>query len=383
MVATLMDDFAARLESLVNNLPQEYQLGLHDTIRNLGRVFADVNPMVLAHAELVDNNILVHPTQGGITGVTSWSTAEVMPFGVSLWALEDFLGYVDGPRGSWQYYDRCHDLVNLFWSTFQAETGPLSAAQKENIRVAREVGFFLRHGFTWDPVDRRERPAVVGDSGLDFLGLASMTADFLRSPKEQPSNLQNAATGTTPPSGSNGTASGTGTGVSVTLTTPSRTTTAAVAVATPRTDPIRRTAGGFTPINPYPGPYPQQVQQPPHVIHASPHKYQEQQQPQPYHHPYQQPLQVQQQQQQPLPAFPVQSRQVLDFSPTGGLPPPLPSHPPASSARGPLPFPIPGYAVPDTFPGNLPFLIPSGSGSGVDQGPYYPDLPYPTFGYTF
>ena len=66
-------------------------------------------------------NIIVDPKTGHTTGVVDWSEAKILPFGVSLWGLENTLGYMDSQ--GWHYLDNHRELEDLFWRTFEQAVG--------------------------------------------------------------------------------------------------------------------------------------------------------------------------------------------------------------------------------------------------------------------
>jgi hypothetical protein len=97
-------------------------------------------------------NILVSPTSGRITGIIDWAEAEVLPFGLALYGLENLLGYM-GPWG-WNYFQIRNKLEQKFWERFWGlidvgETA-VQAKMKNSVRTARGVGILLRYGFEWE-----------------------------------------------------------------------------------------------------------------------------------------------------------------------------------------------------------------------------------------
>jgi hypothetical protein len=47
-------------------------------------------------------NIFVDPNTKHVTGIVDWAEAMILPFGISLWGLENILGYMDSQ--GWHYY---------------------------------------------------------------------------------------------------------------------------------------------------------------------------------------------------------------------------------------------------------------------------------------
>ena len=145
-------------------------------------------------------NILTNPDTGRVTGAIDWEDCRILPFGVSLWGMENALGWMDS--GGWHYYPNRDALVRVFWETFDRElavgnvhsemnevismpsepsnsvqnsTGTAkdsqgaatkssviecrqnikhSCADREKILVARLLGIFYRYGFDWGKGDR-------------------------------------------------------------------------------------------------------------------------------------------------------------------------------------------------------------------------------------
>ncbi|KAK3366670.1 hypothetical protein B0T24DRAFT_508791, partial [Lasiosphaeria ovina] len=50
---------------------------------------------VLNHGDLCEMNIPADPKTGRLTGVIDWESACTLPFGMSLWGLENSLGWMD------------------------------------------------------------------------------------------------------------------------------------------------------------------------------------------------------------------------------------------------------------------------------------------------
>lgn len=97
-------------------------------------------------------NILVSPTTGRITGIIDWAEAEVLPFGLALYGLENLLGYM-GP-GGWNYFDMRDELEQKFWSCFWGcladAKRPVEDWRRNAVMIARQVGVLLQYGFEWE-----------------------------------------------------------------------------------------------------------------------------------------------------------------------------------------------------------------------------------------
>jgi len=57
---------------------------------------------VLTHGDLSELNILVDNDSGNITGVIDWTVAGIKPLGLTLYALEKFIGSMG--RDGWVYF---------------------------------------------------------------------------------------------------------------------------------------------------------------------------------------------------------------------------------------------------------------------------------------
>lgn len=104
-------------------------------------------PIVLTHSDLNEIDILVNPDSGEITGVVDWPGASFLPFGFTLYVLENALGGM-GPKG-WEWFDDADNLRVAFWVLFREKTG-LSEAQIEPIMVAARAGILLRYGTAYN-----------------------------------------------------------------------------------------------------------------------------------------------------------------------------------------------------------------------------------------
>lgn len=96
-------------------------------------------------------NILVSTTTGRITGIIDWAEAEILPFGLALYGLENLLGNM-GPSG-WRYFQIRNELEQRFWDRFWALIGvgdaTVDSKIKASVRTARMTGILLTYGFVW------------------------------------------------------------------------------------------------------------------------------------------------------------------------------------------------------------------------------------------
>lgn len=133
------------LDRLSDKLPDRFMPTLNQVRKDLLRIFA--LPFVITHGDLNESNILVDD-DGHITAVIDWAESRILPFGISLWGLENVLGYMDGT--GWHYHDNAKELRDEFWRVFEINVGGIQEEVKKNIRLARMAGLFLRYGFEQD-----------------------------------------------------------------------------------------------------------------------------------------------------------------------------------------------------------------------------------------
>ena len=139
-------EFHDKLTTLSAVLPESFR-NLQHVLKQLGSLFTTTYPQVLSHDDLNEMNIMVD-ADGSIIGIIDWIDARVLPFGISLYGLENLLGYMDGE--GWHYFYNHVELRALFWGIFKDEVGEISEAEMQAIMVARMAGLLIRYGFTWD-----------------------------------------------------------------------------------------------------------------------------------------------------------------------------------------------------------------------------------------
>ena len=138
-------EFSWRLEdvSSFGVLTARLEPALDEVREHLPALVSGDFPLALTHSDLNELNILVDGGSGLITGVIDWAGAGIQPFGLTLYALDKFLGYM-GP-GGWVYFDNAGALRDEFWRAF-ADAGQVSPSQMRSIQVARKAGYLLRYG---------------------------------------------------------------------------------------------------------------------------------------------------------------------------------------------------------------------------------------------
>jgi hypothetical protein len=142
----LQQEYKRDLCSLLHALPPPFQDVIQHCLQALPSIMA--LPMVLAHKDLGDLNMLVHPNTCRLLGVVDWAEAKMEPFGVNFYAVENLMGkfhFLDG----FSRYPNYDTLYGTFWQTLKAEISPdLGDADIRAIRSAMLLGFLLDRGFT-------------------------------------------------------------------------------------------------------------------------------------------------------------------------------------------------------------------------------------------
>ena len=106
-------------------------------------------PWVLTHGDITPSNIMVNPLNGRLVGFVDWAEAELIPFGVGLYGLEELLGEMT-PAG-FQYDQDASALRDIFWSELSKQIPDLRQKQTlEAVKLARDLGVLLWHGIAFD-----------------------------------------------------------------------------------------------------------------------------------------------------------------------------------------------------------------------------------------
>lgn len=112
-------------------------------------------PVVFTHGDLLANNILVDPNSWRINGVIDWAESEMLPFGMSSYALEHLLGYLDsgdtGGAKRFVYLTQADELRRYFLQRLEATIPELRRREfREAMELTRVVGILLWHGSAWN-----------------------------------------------------------------------------------------------------------------------------------------------------------------------------------------------------------------------------------------
>jgi hypothetical protein len=138
---------ASRLKSLSTELPVRFQSAARRIIRELR--YIEALPWVLTHGDIVAGNVMVEPSSGHLVGLVDWAEAEYLPFGVSFYGLEEFLGETS-PTG-FQYYRDASDLRSVFWAELKKQIPELGQREiLKAVELARDLGVLLWHGIAFD-----------------------------------------------------------------------------------------------------------------------------------------------------------------------------------------------------------------------------------------
>ncbi|CRG82986.1 Tudor domain-containing protein 15 [Talaromyces islandicus] len=159
-------DLQGKMDLLSRQIPLRFTRVVSKLREELPILFTSTYPLVLNHGDLCEMNIIVNPEIGGITGVIDWAEAKILPFGMSLWGVQNMLGYMNST--GWHYHENSSRLEGLFWDTFYEKLGTISDDDKQAMKTAERVGLVLRYGFTWED-GTRERPVTEQDSSIRYL----------------------------------------------------------------------------------------------------------------------------------------------------------------------------------------------------------------------
>lgn len=135
--------------------------------------------MVINHWDILENNIHVDIQTGHLTGIVDWGDAEVGPFALQLWGLENIIGI--RTTTEMRFHSQHVQLRRLFWQKFYRKIGDVSESVKEAIHTARMIGIFLANGdFAGAPADAKEmEEAVLKSITLEFLDVGLKTSGVI------------------------------------------------------------------------------------------------------------------------------------------------------------------------------------------------------------
>ena len=166
---SLQDSCAKKLDTLRDNLPVRFQPSVIYVRNNLDSLFTDW-PMTLSHEDLTEQNVLIDPSTGHLTGVVDWVNARIAPFGVGFYGAESFMGTMNDY--GWKYF--CN--VEKMRATFKGliETALTESTPEIPLRVARsklflaeQLGVLLHYGFGFE--NGTSWPVTEGDENFKYL----------------------------------------------------------------------------------------------------------------------------------------------------------------------------------------------------------------------
>lgn len=136
-----------RLISLSKDLPPRFRPAAQNILGKLHQI--ESLPWVLTHGDVVPENILVDRKTGSLKGFVDWAEAEILPFGICIYGLEQILGRATA--SGFQYYPDALELRSLFWTELCHLIPALRHDEAlESVKLARDLGVMLWHGIAFD-----------------------------------------------------------------------------------------------------------------------------------------------------------------------------------------------------------------------------------------
>lgn len=135
----------ARLEMLSTRLPSRFRAVAKHLLSQLALI--ESLPWVIQHGDLVASNIMLDPSTGQLSGLVDWAEAEILPFGICLYGLEELLGEMTSQ--GFLYCSNASLLRELFWKTL-LQSIPELESNLTAVSMARDLGVLLWHGIAFD-----------------------------------------------------------------------------------------------------------------------------------------------------------------------------------------------------------------------------------------
>ncbi|KAL8370291.1 hypothetical protein RB595_000599 [Gaeumannomyces hyphopodioides] len=132
----------SKFKYLADTLPERFLPSVADAQAALPVLLDGRYPVVLTHSDLNGTNILVSPSSGEITGVVDWPGNSALPFGFSLYALENVLGSMN--YDGWTWHDDAVEMRQVIWDSLVEEAG-LLAAQCHLAKQTAKAGVLVRY----------------------------------------------------------------------------------------------------------------------------------------------------------------------------------------------------------------------------------------------
>lgn len=161
-----------RLAKLAKELPTaSLRLRAKESLKAVRAGAWERLPVLLTHGDLLPSNIMIDAETWKLNGLVDWAESEDLPFGLALYAVEHVLGYLDVREdggSEWVWYEQARVLREFFESRLRESLA--SAISEVDVRVARDVGVLLWHGFAWDD-GKIDRVVNEEDDALELLYL--------------------------------------------------------------------------------------------------------------------------------------------------------------------------------------------------------------------
>jgi hypothetical protein len=148
---SLYTHYTSELDGLLNGLPEMFHAKIMHIRNHLPELFAADYPMTINHMDL-DGTSMFFDTEGNLTGIVDWATAHISPFGLSLFAIENLLGYREPKPMSrkWNYLKNQAELRQHFYTVlFQHlgwQTPEMIDQMMQKMLLAASLGCFLQYG---------------------------------------------------------------------------------------------------------------------------------------------------------------------------------------------------------------------------------------------
>lgn len=153
-LAQLHQQYSTDLHLLHQTLPTRFQSTIQRCLHALPSIMT--LPIVLAHKDFGDFNILVDSETCHLLGVIDWAEASLEPFGINLYAAENLMTKFHLRNGAVRY-PRYEILYERFWDVLGKEIGRAEFIGSggdattnviETIQSAMLLGLLLSNGFT-------------------------------------------------------------------------------------------------------------------------------------------------------------------------------------------------------------------------------------------
>ncbi|GAB7354900.1 hypothetical protein MBLNU459_g5534t1 [Dothideomycetes sp. NU459] len=137
----LRERYEKDLHLLLTTLPDRYRPLIQEALQAMPSIMS--LPMILLHKDFNVCNIMVDEKTCHLTGVIDWAEAEVGPFGLNLYSIQQL-------------------MEDAFWQTLQEEVDGLSEENIRTIKATMVVRLLLSRGFTSRLANKPE-PIPISD----------------------------------------------------------------------------------------------------------------------------------------------------------------------------------------------------------------------------